>query len=110
MRLRAIKRRAGAAFSNLSIRAKLLSLVLVASGSALLLSTAVLVVNDVRTARHSFAQQLLSLADVLGANSSAALSFEDEGSATELLSSLRLQSGIEVGCIFDQRGRLFARY
>jgi signal transduction histidine kinase len=98
------------AFSKLSIRTKLLMLVLVASGSAVLLSSVVLVVNDWRVARDSFAKQLLSLADILGANASAAVGFEDEESAGELLSSLRLQSGVEMGCIYDSSGRLFASY
>lgn len=60
-------------FRNLSINAKLNLLVLVASGTALLLASAALVFNDAKLIGSSKVRQLSALAKVLGANSTAAL-------------------------------------
>jgi hypothetical protein len=75
-------------YKNLSINVKLILLVLASSGTALLLALAVLVFNYITLIRESKIQQLSALANVLGANSTAALSFDDPAAARELLSSL----------------------
>jgi two-component system, NtrC family, sensor kinase len=97
-------------FKNLSISAKLNLLVLVASGAALLLASAVLVFNYARMARSSKVNQLEALARVLGANSTAAISFDDPAAARELLSSLNLQRSILYACIYNAQGHVFAEY
>src|SRR5207247_1975365 len=50
------------------------------------------------------------LAEVLGANSTAALNFQDADTARELLGSLRRQPAVSFACIYDAAGRPFAIY
>ena len=98
------------AITNLSIKSKLNLLVLVVSGTALLVASGALVVNDALLIRSSKVQQLSALANVLGANSAAALTFDDPAAARETLSSLRLQPTVRFACLYNAKGRLFATY
>ncbi len=95
---------------DLSIRAKLSLLMIVAVVTALVLACSAFVLNDVRQALDAERQQLASLATVLGANSTATIEFRDPKTACELLASLRSQPSVEVGCLYDREGRLFATY
>jgi two-component system, NtrC family, sensor kinase len=97
-------------YRNLSINVKLILLVLASSGTALLLALAVLVFNYINLIRESKIQQLSTLANVLGANSTAALSFDDTAAARELLSSLSLQGTIHYACLYNMKGQPFAEY
>jgi len=95
---------------NLSIKWKLNLLVLIPSGAALLLASVALVINDASLIRSSKVQQLSALAKVLGANSTAALVFDDPAAARETLSSLGAQPTVQFACLYNAKGRLFAIY
>ena len=95
---------------NLSIKSKLNLLVLIPSGAALLLASVALVINDASLIRSSKVQQLSALAKVLGANSTAALVFDDPAAARETLSSLGAQPTVQFACLYNAKGRLFAIY
>jgi signal transduction histidine kinase len=97
-------------YRELSINTKLTLLVVLAGGVALLLSCVAFVTNDVRMIRASMITQMSTLAQVLGSNSSAALSFDDPKTASELLHSLEEQPAVEFACLYDSTGRLFATY
>ena len=77
---------------------------------ALALSCIAFFVNDVRMIRASKVQELSALATILGANTTAAVEFNDAKTATELLSSLRQQPSVEFACLYDAHGRLLATY
>ncbi len=98
------------AYKDFTIDAKLMLLVTLAGGMALLLSCIAFVMNDVYTIRSSMVKQMTALATVLGSNCTAALSFQDTKAATEVLSSLRQQPTVEFACIYDASGTLFASY
>jgi signal transduction histidine kinase len=98
------------AYKDLAINTKLTLLVVLAGGVALLLSCIAFVTNDVRMIRSSTIQQISTLALVLGSNSTAALNFDDAKTAAELLTSLRKQPNVELACIYDASGRVFATY
>ncbi len=97
-------------FKDLAINTKLTVLVLLASGVALLLSCIAFVVNDVRMIRASTVSQMATLTQVLGSNSTAALNFDDANTAAELLMSLKQQPAVELACIYDAKGKVFAAY
>ena len=97
-------------FRGLSINGKLKLLVLSTGGIAVLLSFTAFIVNDIRTMRTSAVRQLSSLADVVGANSTAAIEFEDAAAAAEILASLKLQKPVENACLYDMQGSIFAVY
>jgi len=95
---------------DLSITTKLNVLVTVAGGVALGLSTLAFVGNDYQMMRTSKVQQLTALADVLADNCTAALVFDDPSAATTMLASLEVKPTIEYACIFDAKGRVFAKH
>lgn len=95
---------------NISINGKLTLLVVVTLVTALSLSYVAFVVNDVRMMRKGMVRQLTALADVLGSNSSAALTFDDNETATQLLGSLKMQPTVKSACIYDENGIVFASY
>jgi len=97
-------------YRELSINTKLTLLVVLAGGVALLLSCVAFVTNDVRMIRASMITQMSTLAQVLGSNSTAALSFDDARTASELLHSLEEQPAVEFACLYDSAGRIFASY
>lgn len=98
-------------FRDLSITAKLNVSVLVAAGAAIIFASTVLIVNVASLIRSSRVQELSAIANVLGANSTAALRFDDPGAAKELLSaSLSHLPAIHYACIYNAKGRVFATY
>ncbi|MEX0643085.1 MAG: CHASE sensor domain-containing protein [Pirellulales bacterium] len=95
---------------NTSIKLKLMLLVMLAVVTAMSLSSTVFIVNNVRQMRVEMIRQLVALTEVLGSNATAALTFDDEQTATELLSSLRVQPMITAAVLFDKSGKVFATY
>jgi two-component system, sensor histidine kinase len=93
-----------------TINAKLTLLTAVAAGVALTLSCIAFFIYNVWMIRASKVQELSALTTILGANTTAAVEFNDAKTATELLSSLRQQPSVEFACLYDARGRLLATY
>jgi signal transduction histidine kinase/DNA-binding response OmpR family regulator len=77
---------------------------------ALLCACAAVLAYDRMAARSSMRNDLDVLAEMLGANSTAALSFDDGSVAEEILSTLRAKRHIVAADIFTARGRPLARY
>jgi len=74
---------------NMSIRRKLTLLMMLTSVVALLLACGSFLTYDVATFRRKLALELTVLADVIGSNSTAALTFDDAGAARDALGALR---------------------
>jgi signal transduction histidine kinase/DNA-binding response OmpR family regulator len=95
---------------NLSLRYKLtLLMVLVASIVSFASSTAYFVAEAL-TLQTTLHQQLTTLAQIIGARGTAALSFGDEAAARESLSALKFQSDVAGAWILDAENRVFAEY
>jgi diguanylate cyclase (GGDEF)-like protein/PAS domain S-box-containing protein len=95
---------------NLNVRNKLWLIVMATLTVALLGTCMAVLVYDRFSARDSMRKDLEVMADMMGANSTAALSFEDPQVAEEILSSLRAQNQIVAARISTIRGRLLASY
>jgi two-component system, sensor histidine kinase len=93
-----------------SINAKLTLLTAVAAGVALSLSCVAFFVNNLWTIRASKVRELSTLVTILGANTTAAVEFNDKKTATELLASLHRQPAVEFVCLYDADGNVFATY
>ncbi len=65
---------------------------------------------DSYTYRHTTAEDIRLLAEVIGANSTGALTFQDAKSAREVLQALDYKNHIAEACIYDRRGVPFALY
>jgi signal transduction histidine kinase/CheY-like chemotaxis protein len=98
------------AFRDVSIRGKL-ALMIMASGSlALLIACGALIAYDQYLFRHSKVQDLTTLAEIIGSNSTGALTYRDANSASDILSALSSKRQITDAYIYDRKGGVFAKY
>lgn len=65
---------------------------------------------DVAGLKRSMAQDLSTLADVLGQNSTAALTFADTEAAHSVLQALKAKPNVTAACIYSADGKPFAIY
>jgi signal transduction histidine kinase/CheY-like chemotaxis protein len=94
----------------LSIRSKLTLMIMVASSLALLLACAAFISYDSYMFRIAKVQDVATLAEIIGSNSTGALTYQDANSAKDVLSALRSKKQISEACIYDRQGQIFARY
>jgi diguanylate cyclase (GGDEF)-like protein len=97
-------------FGNLPIKHKLLMIGLISLGSALLLVSLALASLQFFSARQRLLQDTQVIARLLGENSGAALVFQDQKTASELLQSLHLHPEIIVATLYLPNLQPFATY
>src|SRR5207245_2602956 len=97
-------------FRDLSIRRKLTLIVMTTTCTAILLACGAFFAFDIHTLRQSRRHDLETLADVLGANSTAALTFNDPVAAREVLQSLSAKEHIMAAGLYRTDGAIFATY
>jgi diguanylate cyclase (GGDEF)-like protein len=97
-------------FKLLSIKRKLIWISLGASSVALTLAGTALGINYLMLGKRSLLNSLSAQANIIGANSAAALVFNDQLSARQTLSALSAQSPVVAAGIYTQDNVLFARY
>ena len=95
---------------DMSIRHKLLAIIMLTSSVALLLACTAFAAYDWLSTRESLVSRLTTMADVVGANSTAALLFDSPADANETLSALRAEPHIVAAAVFDGDGQAFALY
>ncbi|MDY7033606.1 MAG: ATP-binding protein [Thermodesulfobacteriota bacterium] len=95
---------------DLPIRHKLNSIILLTSALVLLLTSAFYVVNELISYRGGLIDNISTLAQVIGINSTASLAFQDPDTANEILTALSAEPIILQACIFTKNGNLFATY
>jgi signal transduction histidine kinase/DNA-binding response OmpR family regulator len=98
------------AFWNLSIRRKLTLIVMATSSVALLIASLAFVAYDTVTFRQRIVNDLNVVADGVGINSSAALTFDVSSAGQDILAVLRAYPHIVSACIYTRDGRVFSRY
>ena len=77
---------------------------------ALLLTSMVYVIYDLITLRQTMLQNITMLSEIIGANSTAALTFNDQKSAEENLEAFKANPHIAASCIYNNEGMVFAKY
>ena len=95
---------------DMSIRKKLMLVTMLTSSVALIVACLTVVVYDFVSFRWLMVENLATYADVIGANSTAAITFNDEKSAAESLASLQFNPSVISACIEDASGRDMASY
>ncbi len=95
---------------NASIKHKLEAIILFTAAAVLLLSLLLFMVLELASARNEAGTHLRALANVLGANSSAALSFNDRYTAEEILATLSSQPDILWAVIYNKNHEVLAEY
>ena len=94
----------------MSIRAKLTTLMVLTSMIVLVLASGAFIVSDVMKIRTAMVEDLTVLGDVIGHNSSAALAFNDEDAATEILAALNAEPHVIAAMIRTLDGEVLASY
>src|SRR5258708_22228780 len=97
-------------FQNVPIRRKLMLIILAISGVVMLLMRGAFFTYEYLAFRQSTVRQLSTLGEILAANSTAALAFENADDAREILSALKAERHVVMAALYDGNGRLFARY
>ena len=92
------------------IRKKLTLLIVVISTISLLLASIAFITSDRINTRQTVSDNLDTMADIIAANSSAALLFSDPVAAQETLGFLVSQQHIQLAAIYDMSGNKFASY
>ncbi len=97
-------------FKDMPIRQKLIGIILLTSLVAMLLMRTAMFVFDYSELRRTTVRQLSTLGEITAANSTAALAFENQDDAREILAALAAEKNIVAACLYDRNGRLFAKY
>jgi len=93
-----------------SIRGKLTGIIMLTSAAAVLLTCAGFIGSGLINLHARLVTDFSTIAQLVGSNSTAALTFGDRAAATEMLSSLRAKPAIIAAAIYTKNGELFARY
>ena len=93
-----------------SIRAKLMLIAMATTCASLALLACVWGVFEFVSYRRAMMAEMASMGDIIGANSTAALAFNDQAGASEVLTALQPQSEVRAACLFDVTGRLFSSF
>ena len=93
-----------------SIRRKLRLVILLTSAIVLLLACGAFIAADRARASRVLEHDLSSLAEMIGANSAAPLTFDDRVAGTEVLSALRARPAIVAAVMYTRSGQPFAIY
>jgi diguanylate cyclase (GGDEF)-like protein len=95
---------------DIPIRKKLTLLIVVISTVSLLLASVAFITSDRINTQQTVSDNLGTMADIIAANSSAALLFSDPVAAQETLSFLNSQQHIQAAAIYGQDEEEFASY
>lgn len=93
-----------------SLASNITTVVLLASSVALAILVGALLTFDWMSSTALLEKRLSTLADVVGQNSTAALSFNDHEAAVEVLDALHSEPPIVSACLYDLSDNLFAQY
>lgn len=96
--------------ASLSIRRKLMLVIMGASTLALGLVVTSLLTYQSIAHRQSLVRQLSTLGTILAAHTLPALEFDDPESAETILSAAATAEGMNAVAVFDSSGKLFASY
>ena len=97
-------------FDKLSIKNKLMTVMLLTSTLVLLAVSVALIVNETFSQRRVAQGQLVTLANVIGANTASALLFNDLKAAEQNLAVLRTKPDVLYTVIEDPQGEILVEY
>ena len=97
-------------FRNLPITKKLMLIMHVATLSAVVFAALLFSASEALNYRKAMVEQVTTLGDVIGTSSTAAITFEDENLASQVLSSLSAYNDVISAQIHLANGEMFARY
>ncbi len=100
----------GLILKKMQIKHKLIMINLFTTGIALVLSGAVLRINEFVSSRDALISDLTAQARIIADNCAAPLAFNDQKAAAETLRALKASPNIECAIAYDKEGKVFADY
>jgi signal transduction histidine kinase/DNA-binding response OmpR family regulator len=97
-------------YRRLSLAKKLTGIGVITSTVSLVVAAAILMAFDLSNARHRLVRDTGMLADVVGTNVPAAITFADTKGATEIVRAVAVNDDIISAAIWDREGTLLARF
>lgn len=97
-------------FKDAPIQRKLMLILLLTSIAVMLAMRAAFFAYEFLMFRQATVRQLSTLGAIIADNSTAALAFQNQDDAQEILAALKAERHIVAACVYDQEGRLFSRY
>src|SRR3989304_8323204 len=95
---------------NMAIKHKLISIIMLACVTGLVLAGAAFIGWEYRTFRNNMVKNLSTQAEMIAENCKASLAFQDADDAKETLKALRVEPSMVFGCIYNKDNQLFATY
>src|SRR5687767_1739386 len=92
------------------IQQKLTMMIVLTSAVVVVLTCAAFFAYEFLTFRRTMTGNLATLGQVIAANSTAALAFQNEDDAKEILAALKAEPHIVAVGLYNNDGRLFSRY
>ena len=97
-------------FKNLTIKRKLMAIMMLTSVIAVLCAGTTMIIFDVSKHRQQMVDELTMLAEVTGHNCRAPLAFDVPEDAKTVLSALAAKPSIVYACVCEAGGAIFATY
>lgn len=95
---------------DVPIRQKLVLIIFAISLVVMLLMGGAFLVFEYLTFRKTTVRQLTTVGEILAANSTAALAFQNQDDASEILSALKSERHVVAAALYDRNGQLFSRF
>lgn len=95
---------------DLSVKYKVMGILMLVSSVSLLLAGGIFLLVEIRSFEKRYINSLSSISQIIGANSTSALLFDDTDAARTTLSALTAQKTYTESGIYRPDGKLFARY
>ena len=96
--------------ADLSITSKLVAVMLLASITALIVSSLLQAATEVVAYREDRADYLRAIADLIATNSAAAITFDDSKLARQVIGSLKADASVVEGSVINATGKILASY
>ncbi len=97
-------------FKDAPIRRKLMAVMLLTNAVVLLLTCTAFIAYEILTFRKATVKQLSVLGEIIAANSTAALAFDNPDDAKEILTALKAERHVVAASLYDENSLLFSRY
>jgi len=95
---------------NMAIKHKLISIIMLACITSLVLAGAAFIGWERSTFRSEMVDSLSTQAEMIAENCTAALAFQDAEDAKQTLQALHVEPSIVFGCVYNKDSKLFATY
>ncbi|HVU55295.1 MAG TPA: ATP-binding protein [Puia sp.] len=97
-------------FKDMPIRRKLMRIIFLICGTALLAMSISLFIYGSRSFRKSSLEKLSTIGKIICTNSTAALIFENRQDAKEILAALKAEPHVVTAVLYDEKGKPFVHY